>query len=64
MALTQERTKAVSRSRAVAGATCSVRGADEQQLAVGEHEHAVGVALGLTDVVGRVDHRGPSAARR
>ena len=31
------------------------RRAREQQLAVGQHQHAVGVALGLADVVGRVD---------
>src|SRR5204863_9817417 len=36
------------------------RGAGEQQLAVGQHEHAVRVALGLADVVRRVHDRGPA----
>src|SRR3954451_11149738 len=39
--------------------------AAEQQLAVGQHEHAVGVALGLADVVGRIDDgRGQFADER
>ncbi len=33
-----------------------VGGAVEESLAVGEHEQAVAVALGLEQVVGRVDH--------
>ena len=42
------------------------RRAGEQQLAVDQHEHAVGVALGLGDVVGREDDGRPAAgeARR
>src|SRR5436190_2845187 len=36
------------------------RGAGEHQLPVGEHEHAIGVALGLLHVVGRV-HDGGAA---
>src|SRR3954468_830165 len=42
-----------------------LRRAAEQQLAVGQHERAVGVALGLADVVGRVDDgRGELAHER
>src|SRR4051794_8640223 len=39
------------------------RRAREQQLAVGEHEHACGVAVGLLDVVRGVDDRGPLASQ-
>jgi hypothetical protein len=35
----------------------------EEQLAVGEHEHPVGVALGLPHVVGGEDDGGPASAR-
>ena len=36
-------------------------GAVEDPLTVGEHQQPVAVALGLEQVVGRVDHRGPGA---
>ena len=46
-----------SRARRLAGRALQLRrGAREEQLAVGQHEQPVGVALGLADVVRRVDH--------
>jgi hypothetical protein len=40
------------------------RRAGEQELPVGEHEHAVRVSLGLLHVVRRVDHRGALRLQR
>ena len=39
------------------------RRAREEELAVGQHEHALGVALGLGDVVGREDDAGPAVGQ-
>ena len=59
----KRRTRPRSRGRSPPTARSSSRGEPaKSELAVGEHEHAVGVALGLGDVVRREDDRRARAA--
>ena len=61
----RKRTKAASKSRGSPPTSASQarRRAGEEDLAVGQHEHAVGVALGLADVVRGEDDRRPAAGQ-